>query len=94
MNQVIWSDLAYLSYTDISDYLSFNFSLDAALKFDAQVENLCEKLISFNEFCPKYQPRPALRNCKVNKFISLLYRIDGNKIHLITFHDNRSIHPY
>ena len=94
MNQIIWSDLAYLSYEDISNYLILKFSLDTALKFDNEVEQLCEKLILFNKSCPSYPPRPQLRSCKVNKYISLIYRIDGNKIHLITFYDNRSIHHF
>ncbi len=94
MNQVIWSDLAYLSYTDISNYLTSNFSLDLALKFDEQVEKLCDNLTKFKNFCPAYTLRPTLRKCIVNKHIALLYRIDENKIHLITFYDNRGIHHF
>ncbi|MEM1121648.1 MAG: type II toxin-antitoxin system RelE/ParE family toxin [Bacteroidota bacterium] len=94
MSKIVWSDLAYLSYTDISDYISENYSLDKAIQFDETVEKLLENLRIFNHFCPVYQPRPQLRKCTINKYSSLLYRIDGNTIQLISFFDNRGIHPF
>ncbi|MEN0046275.1 MAG: type II toxin-antitoxin system RelE/ParE family toxin [Bacteroidota bacterium] len=94
MNTINWSDLAYLSYTDIANYLTENYSLDTALRFDEDVEKLLNNLEKFERFCPKYEPRPVLRKCTVNKYISLLYRIDGNIIQLVTFFDNRGIHHF
>ena len=54
MNKINWSDLAYLSYTDISDYLTKNYSLDAAIRFDEEVEKLLNNLKTFEHLCPKY----------------------------------------
>lgn len=94
MNKIVWSDLAYLSYTDISTYLSDNYSLDTAIRFDDEVNKLLDNLASFKSLCPKYKPRPPLRKCLINRYSSFLYRIDGKTIHLITFFDNRSLHPF
>ena len=44
MNKINWSDLAYLSYTDISDYLIDKYSIDAAIRFDETVEKLINNL--------------------------------------------------
>lgn len=94
MNNIIWSDLAFLSFTDIANYLTDHYSIDAAIKFNEDVENLLAKLESFASLCPKYQPRPTLRKCTINKHSSLIYRIDGQNIQLISFFDNRGVHPY
>ena len=90
MNRIIWSDLAFLTYTSISEYLQ-KFSLDAALNFDAEVESLLDKLKSFKNLCPPHQKLTELRKCTVNKYTFLLVRVDGNDIHLVTFHDSRRI---
>jgi plasmid stabilization system protein ParE len=94
MNTIVWSDLAYLSFNDAADYLTENYSLDAAIKFDEEVEKLLEKLRSFKHFCPPYELRPILRKCVVNHYTSMIYRVDGTTIHLITFCDNRGIHIF
>ncbi len=94
MNQIVWSDLAYLSFTDIADYLSENYSLDVALRFNEEVDKLLENLKLFSHFCKPYEKRPILRKCTINRFTSLIYRVDGQKIQLITFFDNRGIHPF
>ena len=94
MNTIVWSDLAYLSYTDISNYLTNHYSLDVAILFDEEVEKVMNGLKTFKNLCPPYQPRPQLRKCTINKYSSLIYRVDGKTIHLITFFDNRGIHYY
>jgi plasmid stabilization system protein ParE len=90
--KIVWSDLAYLSYTDIVNYLTDHYSLEVAVRFDEEVEILLDKLRSFRELCPPYEKRAGLRKCTVNTYTSLLYRVDGKTIHLITFFDNRGIH--
>ncbi|MCB0633520.1 MAG: hypothetical protein KDD15_27475 [Lewinella sp.] len=71
-----------------------HYSLEIAVRFDEELEALLNKLRSFNELCPPYEKRPALRRCTVNDYTSLLYRIDGNRIHLIPFYDNRGVHTH
>ncbi len=94
MNTIVWSDLAYLSFNDAADFLTENYSLGTAIKFDEEVEKLLEKLRSFKHFCPPYELRPILRKCTVNRYTSLIYRVDGTTIHLVTFCDNRGIHIF
>ena len=91
MNKIVWSDLAYLSYTDISNYITNHYSLDIAIRFDEEVETLLEKLRSFKSLCPPFEKRRELRKCTINAYSALLYRVDGRSIHLITFFDNRGI---
>ncbi len=94
MNKIVWSDLAFLTFTDIAEFLSSKYSLDAAIKFDEQVDSIIQNLKKYKELCPAYKKRPSLRKCIVNKNTSLLYRIDRDKIHLVTFFDNRGIHSF
>lgn len=94
MNQIVWSDLAYITFNEIADFLTENVSLDAALKFNEQVENLLKKLETFSHLCQPHPRWPSLRKCNINKFNSLIYRVDGDKIHLVIFFDNRGLHPY
>lgn len=94
MNQIVWSDLAYITYTDISEHLTQQFSLDAAIRFDEEVEQLLGNLKSFAKICPPYEKKPVLRKCVINRYSSLLYRIEGNKILLASFFDNRGIHTF
>lgn len=94
MNTIVWSDIAFLSYTDIANYLTENQSLDAAINFDENVERLLDNLRSFKHFCPPYEQRPALRKFVVTRNTSLIYRVDGSKLHLVTFFDNRGMHPF
>jgi len=94
MNKIVWSDLAYLSFTDIANYLTEHYSIEAAIRFDEEVEYLLEKLESFEHLCPPYERRPTLRKCVINRHSSLLYRVDGKTIHLVSFFDNRGLHPF
>jgi plasmid stabilization system protein ParE len=94
MNKIVWSDLAYLSFTDIANYLTEHYSIDAAIRFDEEVENLLKNLEFFEHLCPTYERRPTLRKCIISRHSSLLYRVDGKTIHLVSFFDNRGVHPF
>ncbi len=94
MNQIVWSDLAFITFNEIADFLTENVSLDAAVKFNEQVESLLEKLETFSHLCSPHPRWPVLRKCIINKYSSLSYRVEGHKIHLISFFDNRGVHPY
>lgn len=94
MNQIVWSDLAYITFNEIADYLTENVSLDAAIKFNEQVESLLGKLETFSHLCQPHPRWQALRKCTINKYSSLSYRVESNKIHLVSFYDNRGLHPY
>lgn len=94
MNIIIWSELVYISFTDVANYLTENYSLDTAMRFNDEMDNLLSKLESFKSLCPPYELRPILRKCNINRYSSLLYRVDNEKIHLITFFNNRGIHSF
>ena len=92
MKTIVWSDLAYVTFTEIADYLTEIFSLDAALKFSEAVKKLLGNLETFEGLCPKHPRRKGYRKCIINRYASLVYRIDGSSILLIAFQDNRSEH--
>jgi len=94
MKKIVWSDLAYLSFTDIANYLTETYSIDEAIRFDEKVEKILEQIQNFDKICPIYKPRPLLRKCTINRHSSLLYRIDNNTIQVVSFFDNRGIHLF
>jgi len=70
MNQIVWSDLAYLSFTDIANYLTEHYSINSAIRFDEDVEDLLKKLEFFEHLCPTYERRPILRKCIISRYPS------------------------
>lgn len=94
MKTVIWTDLAYVTFNEIVDYLEENFSLDSTLKFSETVRKLLRNLEIFETLCPKHPRRVNYRKCVITRHTSLIYRIENDEILLLSFHDNRSSNLY
>ena len=92
--EIVWSELAEESYTQVLKYLLDNQHSNAAIKFDDATEKLANRLRNFSELCPPSLKIPQLRKCVVNQYISMIYRVSGSLIEIIAFIDNRSNHSF
>ena len=91
MYQIIWSNTAHDIYFEIIENLSNRWNSNVAFKLDLKVVELLDLLSQHKHLCPQSAVSPLLRRCVVNKYVSLIYRVNENlkEIELITFLDNR-----
>lgn len=92
MYQIIWSNTAHDTYFEIIENLTNRWNAQVAFKLDLKVVELLDLLQNHKHLCPASNSIPLLRKCVINKYTSLIYRIDENQkvIELITFLDNRT----
>lgn len=93
MHQVIVSPKAEEAYLAILDYY-YHLSIDFALKLEENLDQLIGNLRRFKKLCPPAQAFPNLRRCVLTENISLIYRIEGNAIQIISFFDSRTDHLF
>ena len=92
MYQISWTPIAQDTHRQIFEFILESWSIDIAIKFDNELQNLEQH----KHLCPPLPQRKAIRRCVVSTQVSLLYQVDENKkiIKLLTFYDNRANHPY
>lgn len=91
--KIIWSALAKDYYLLIIEQLFEKWNLSIVEKFETETVELITKIAHHNYICPKSKIENFHR-CKVNKHISLIYRIENNNLEIITFLFNQSDHSY
>lgn len=91
--EIVWSEIALESYFKVIDYLFNQWTEKEVKKFDEKVEALFQRLTSHIEICPKSKLL-GYRKCVIDEYNSLIYYIANNKLFLVTFLDNRSLHNY
>ncbi len=91
---VIWSPLAEETYLKTLSLILDQWTIKEAENFEAKVESLIQKLKTHQRLCPPSDKQKNLRRCVIAPQTSLIYRIKGNMIELVTFFDNRSEHVY
>lgn len=91
--EVVWSPEAERSFYEILLYLTEEWSVASAKKFDAKVEKLIGLLQTQYKLCPASKQK-YLRKCLVIKQTSMIYRVMGNRLEIILFIDNRSHHSF
>lgn len=93
MSQVIISPKAEDAYLAILEYY-YPFSIDFALKLEEKIDRLIESLRRFKKLCPPAKSFPSLRRCVLTENISLVYRLEGDAVHIVAFYDNRTDHLF
>jgi plasmid stabilization system protein ParE len=91
--EIVWSETALETFYKIIDYLFDNWTEKEIVNFDNNVEALIQRIASHNQICPESKLF-SYRKCIIDKHNSLVYHIVNNKLFLITFLDNRSLHFY
>lgn len=93
MRNAFWTALVRETYSGLSIYL-LEFSVQAAIDLDDQIERLVERLARYNFSCPPAPKLPRFRRCVVSKNTSLLYQIRDEEIFIVGVVDNRADHLY
>jgi plasmid stabilization system protein ParE len=91
--EIHWTETALETYFKVIDYLFDYWSSNEIETFENNVDELIERIASFNHICPESKLF-GYRKCIVDEYNSLIYHVVGNKLLLITFIDNRSQHSY
>jgi len=86
--KIEWSDEAENTYLDILSYLENNWSRKEVLKFIKRTETLLETIL-IQPYLFKASQNQPIRKAVIGKQNSLFYRIDNDRIYLLTFWDNR-----
>lgn len=91
--EIIWSNLAKNYYITIIEQLAEKWSFTIVEKFEIETLELISKIASFNHICPSSKII-NLHKCVINKHISLIYRINNEKLEIVTLLFNQSDHLY
>ena len=96
MYQIAWTPIAQETHRQIFNFILENWSIDIAIKFDDELQELLHNLKQYKHLCPPLPKRTGVRKCVISKQVSLLYRVleQNKKIELLSFFDNRANHPY
>ncbi|MEY4902999.1 MAG: hypothetical protein RLZZ292_814 [Bacteroidota bacterium] len=94
MYTIYWTPNARESYAAILEFVIENFSLDAALSMDDKMENRLLALQKNRYLCPISEILPNIRKCVITPQLSLAYRVQNDKIELVSFFNNRSNHSF
>ncbi|MGV3612682.1 MAG: hypothetical protein ACO1N0_17110 [Fluviicola sp.] len=96
MNKVYpihWTNKADVSYFETILFILEKWTIKEAEYFEKLTEELLLNLATNHQLCPEIK-KLNLRKCAVSPQTSLVYRIKGKSIELISFVDNRSDHDY
>ena len=96
MYQIVWTPIAQETHQQIFDFILENWSIDIAIKFDNDLQELLQNLEQHKHFCPPIQKIKGVRKCVISKQVSLLYVVQEKSkiVELLTFFDNRANYPY
>jgi plasmid stabilization system protein ParE len=90
---IVWTETALETFFKVVDYLYDNWSSKEIATFEKNVDNLIERIASFNQICPESKLF-GYRKCVINEHNSLIYHVANNTLLLVTFLDNRSQHSF
>jgi plasmid stabilization system protein ParE len=91
--EVIWTETALETFFKVVDYLYDHWSSKEIETFENNVDELIERIASFNQICPESKLF-GYRKCVIDEHNSLIYHVVNNTLLLVTFIDNRSQHSF
>jgi len=90
--KIIWHHKAKLQFDAIIQYLSNEWGETVAKNFVVRTYEILDTLNDFPELGSLENPEKQIRAFVISKHNTLFYRIDGKRIILLTFFNNRR-HP-
>ena len=91
--KIIWSTLAKDYYIYIIEQLFEKWDIKIVEKFENEINGLVKNISKNNQICSQSRIT-NYHKCIVNKHISLIYRIENERIEIITLLFNKSDHLY
>ena len=89
MAEIIWQDQAVNEFEAIQDYIGSKFGGNSKAKFTVRVFEFLHILEKYPSIGPVEFPQKAIRGFVISKQTKVLYKIIDEKIHLLSFFDNR-----
>ena len=86
---IIWSPKAEETFDGITDDLLESWSEKGVRRFVQETFETIDRVAIFPHSSPSFKSDPNIRRAIVNKHVSLFYRVQEEKIELITFWSNR-----
>jgi plasmid stabilization system protein ParE len=91
--RVIWQSIALQQRTSIASYIRQEFGAKRKKRFLEEVRQMTQKLKrspGIGQIDPLFADRPqTYRSVIINGLNKLVYRIEGNTIHIVGFWDTR-----
>ena len=91
--EIVWTETALETFFKVVDYLYIHWSNKEIETFEYNVDDLIERIASFNQICPESKLF-GYRKCIIDEHNSLIYHVVNNILLLVTFIDNRSQHSF
>lgn len=89
VKQIIWKPKADRTFDKITDYLTDNFSGQAAQNFATLVYEKIDRLTKQPLSGPEVPNRKTLRYVDFGKHYRMFYRVEGKKLIISNFFDTR-----
>lgn len=93
MMEIVWTETALETFFKVIDYLSDNWTNIEIETFDDNVNELIDRIATFNQICPESKLF-NYRKCVIDEQNSMIYHIINKKLLIVTFVDDRSQHSY
>ena len=89
---IVWNNKASVQFDIVVDYLQKNWGDNVTIRFVTKTYQIIEILTKNPEIGILENPNKRVRVFIITKHNTLFYRVEGNKIYLLNFFDNRQ-HP-
>ena len=93
VRKIVWSQTGEDTRISITKQIIKRWSLEVAIKFDDEVEELIQRIINNNHICPKSEVLD-IHKCTLSYQTSLVYQVFDDRIEIIALIDNRSDHGF
>ncbi len=87
--QIEWSPRATKEYLSLLEYLLDEWGEKTVRKFSNRIETILKDISEQPKMYPASAKRKNIRRCVVTKQTSLYYRVERDKIELVTLFDSR-----
>jgi plasmid stabilization system protein ParE len=94
--EVIWSAKARITYFNVIDYLSRNWTIKEIKQFELRTQIIIDTIKKYPKIFPQSIAHGHIRRAVIDKNNSLFYKIElqNKKIYIINFFDNRQNPSY
>lgn len=86
--KIIWSPLSEQDFSNILEYLKFNWGSLVVNKYINRIDNLLSQIKLNPKQYPLINKRKKIRRCVVTKHNSMYYRISKDSIDLLRIYSN------